>query len=62
MKVSEIIDENKWMPRHLAKIQINLSSWRNSKKANPSWKLLSKYGKVVWFIVFHVPYFREETK
>ncbi len=43
-----------WMNRY-GEAPRTLSGWRASRRANPAWKHLSRYGKLVSHIFHHLP-------
>ena len=59
MTLVEIIDAHPWMHRHLMLMRFGFEEWRAARRANPAWPSLSKYGKLVWFIVHQVGYIPE---
>ena len=55
-RLQSIINDNPWMQRHVQAFTPSLESWRVARKANPSWKHLTPYGKVVSWIQHNVGY------
>lgn len=54
--VSQMIVDHPWMERHLRAFPVTLASYRKARQSNPSWRYLSKYGRLVAFIFGNVNY------
>ena len=58
MPLTRLLSDHPWMDRHLKAFPVTLANYRKARHANPSWRYLSKYGRLVAFIFGNVEYIK----